>query len=249
VVGALGCNAIVGVEDVELKKAAAAPKKNGTSSSSSSGGDENDGSSSGGPNGVPTPADEGDNSGTVPGSSSGTTTPATKPECNGATNCERIAFVTRAKFTGNLGGLVGADQKCVEAAKAIPGLGGRAFRAWLSDSLTSARTRLPKGTSAYRRTDKGVVATSFVDLSDGSVALPLALDEKGVMLAADTFERTVWTGTATDGTANELTCRDWTSADLMDSALFGDSHTTDDQWTQSATSSCNAQRHLYCIEY
>lgn len=240
---ALACNAVVGVEDVALKKEAAT-KKGG--STSSSGGDDNSSGNAGDTSNRPSGSPD-DDSPTPAGGDK--TTPTTKVECNGALPCERIAFVTRAKFSGNLGGLAGADQRCFEAAKAIPGLGGRAFRAWLSDSLSSVKDRLPKGTQNYRRTDKTIVATNFLDLADGTVALPIALDEKSVMLDPDPLERSVWTGTSKSGDKEEFNCRDWTSADIMQSGNYGDSQTTDSNWTAGGTSSCNAQRHLYCIEY
>jgi hypothetical protein len=243
----LACNSIVGVEEVTLKKDSQT-KKGGTTSGSSGGDDESSSGNTSGdgtnrPTGTPSTPDDNDEK---PGDK---TTPTTKTECNGTLACERIAFVTRAKFTGNLGGLAGADQKCVDAAKSIPGLGGRAFRAWLSDSLSSAKDRLPKGTQNYRRTDKTIVATNFVDLLDGTVALPIALDEKSTMLDTDSLERTVWTGTSKTGEKDEFTCRDWTSGDIMQTGNYGDSQSTDLTWTSSGTSSCNAPRHLYCLEY
>src|SRR4051794_35430333 len=38
--------------------------------------------------------------------------------CQGALACERVAFVTSASYTGDLGGIAGADAKCQAAANA-----------------------------------------------------------------------------------------------------------------------------------
>jgi hypothetical protein len=236
---ATACNAIVGVEDVKQKSALSAQKPKPAAGQDTTG-DSAGADSQKGPNGDPVKPE---------GETGGGLKITASPECNGTPNCKRLAFVTRETFTGDLGGLAGADQKCFAAAKTIPGFGGRAFRAWLSDTTGGAKARLPKGTGAYRRTDDGVVATTFTDLSDGDVALPIALDQKGTMLDKANLERSVWTGTTVDGADSTFNCFDWTSADVMQSGTYGDSQATDSTWTDSATSSCNASRHLYCVEY
>ena len=230
---ATGCNSIIGVEDVRQRSVVTKPKP--ASEQRGEDGDDEDGDPS--TTGAPISADDED-----------TEAIERTPECNGTADCKRLAFVTSETFTGKLGGLAGADQKCFEAAKKIPGFGGRAFRAWLSDSTSSANERLPKGTAAYRRLDGAVVATSFTDLTDGSLALPLFLDETGVKLPTG-LAGSVWTGASIDGADSTFNCFDWTSDALAQSGTFGDSHATDATWTDLGQSSCNAARHLYCVEY
>lgn len=241
-----GCNAALGIEEVKLGKG----KQKGTSETKRNSGNDDKGDGKDDQGDRPVAGQDDETPGSTTGGPTGTgTKEGAAQECNGAVDCKRLVFVTRAKFTGNLGGIAGADQKCFEAAKKIPGYSGRAFRAWLSDSLSAAKDRLPKGTSAYVRTDKSTVATAFGDLTDGDLNLPLALDEDGKPLEDSSFERTVWTGTTIAGEASELTCSDWVSETVMQSGTFGDSTTTDNTWSDSASSSCNAERHLYCIEY
>jgi hypothetical protein len=234
VLGLVACSAIVGVEDVKPKGFTAR--------------DDKDAGSGDGP---ATPRRDG--GGVIADDAGSGDAPSVPPECNGVPDCERLVFVTKAKFTGSLGGISGADQKCFEAAKSIPGYKGRAFRAWLSDSTANASARIPRGTKTYRRTDKSVFATSFTDLTDGTVNLP-ALDETGAALTGGTFDKTVWTATSPAGSVNGDSCNDWTSEAVGLSGVFGDSTATDTSWTEYpgepiATSSCNAEKHLYCIEY
>jgi hypothetical protein len=222
------CNAILGVEDVRpastTKDAGAKPKPSGDD-------------------------DDDDTTTTTP-------KPTPKPDtgtggCNGAVACKRIAFVTRAAFTGKLGGIAGADLKCDEAAKAVTALAGHSFRAWLSDTTAAATSRLPHGTSGYVRTDQGAIVTSFDDLVDGSITAPIALDEKGLALPAGSIEQSVWTGTTADGLVDpdDFHCANWTADTITATGLFGDSQAMDAAWTEASTSSCNAERHLYCVEF
>jgi hypothetical protein len=225
------CNSIVGVQDVHLSKSSSDAGK------SKSSGDDDDETQ--GPPSQPPPAEQ-----------PTTTPPPPASGCNGVAGCTRIAFVTRAVYTGNLGGLSGGDQKCNDAAKAVPALAGHTFRAWLSQPDSAATSRLPHGTSPYQRTDKGVVATTFSDLTDGSVTMPILLDETGTALPSDADSTSVWTSTNPDGTSDpDFHCQNWTSEDILDSGVCGDASATDSTWTTSLTISCNAQRHLYCLEF
>jgi hypothetical protein len=62
----------------------------------------------------------------------------------------RFAFVSGTKFTGALGGLIGADQQCAALAGAA-GLSGT-YRAWLSDDTGSPATRFTPSTVPYVHT-------------------------------------------------------------------------------------------------
>src|SRR5262245_59197581 len=121
-------------------------------------------------------------------------------------------FVTSQLFTGNLGGLVGADAKCQQLADGaqLPG----AFKAWLSDSTTDARDRLTQATVPYIRVDGIQIADGFQDLVDGSLDAPINVTEQG-----DTVPpfQLVWTGTNEEGRlglgpgASIQTCTEWTT--------------------------------------
>lgn len=236
----LACNAIVGVQDV-------APRDTSSTRDAGKGASSTSSSGSSGIDGTPTEATD---SGAKPPE-------AGRPQCDGDVDCERVIFVTKGAFNGKLGGLSGADQKCFEAAKANPALAGRPFRAWLSDSTGSAAGRVPHGTKPFRRTDGTIVATSYTDLTDKTLSLPPVLDETGQMLPGPTFSRSVWTGTSPAGTSNNIHCNDWSSDTVTASGGFGYADQTDETWTElldtdtgnPATYSCNADNHLYCVEY
>ena len=234
---AFACNAIVGVEDVTEKKGGIGTSSSSSSASSSS-------SSSGGPL-TPVPGDDDDDV-----VDAGTDANKVLPECNGVVDCERLVFVTRAKFTGNLGGIAGADQKCFEEGKKVPGYAGRAFRAWISDGTSSIANRLPKGTKPYRRTDGSILATSFVDLTDGTLNLGPNLDQEAKPIEGGLTERAVWTATNKAGAGVTDNCNDWRSAASADLGAFGDSQKTNEEWTDyGSVISCSTEYHLYCIEY
>ncbi|MDZ4247347.1 MAG: DUF1554 domain-containing protein, partial [Dehalococcoidia bacterium] len=74
-------------------------------------------------------------------------------------------FVTAATYNGNLGGLSGADAKCQASANAV-NLGGT-WKAWLSDSNTSAGSRLNHSDSPYRLLNGTTIANNWDDLVDG----------------------------------------------------------------------------------
>lgn len=167
-------------------------------------------------------------------------------------------FVTSQGFTGNLGGLSGADAICqTEAVTAgLPGT----FKAWLSDNNTAVADRLTHLPFPYQRVDGTIVAYNWDDLLDGYIENPINLDASG-----NTVSGFVWTGSDRDGTKAtyylgdypdgyelDLTCDEWTmetasfhylghTGNINDVTAWGD-------WWQGDGSSCTSQLGLYCIE-
>lgn len=88
--------------------------------------------------------------------------------------CAKIIFLTSAYYTGNLGGLAGADEKCQTAATSA-GLPGT-YKAWLSNSSTSAADRWTHSNLAYVRTDGEIIAADWANLVDGSMALATTIN-------------------------------------------------------------------------
>jgi hypothetical protein len=160
------------------------------------------------------------------------------------TSLDRIVFVSSTTSDGNIGGLAGADAKCQAAALAgaLPGT----YKAFLSDSITSAFTRLSKGPGAYVLVDGvTIVAADANSFFAPAHALPIDKDEKNV--ATSGVE--VWTGSqgfgALDGTA---TCANWTSSVDASLPYAGRSDFTDERWLSAGLSACNVARHLYCVQ-
>lgn len=172
---------------------------------------------------------------------------------------DRIIFATTAKSTGGLGGLAGADATCQGAADSA-GLPG-AYKAWLSDSATSAKGRLTHSSGRYVRTDGVQVAANFASLIDGPFGLgldnldaPIIVDQHGLVLAGSSQDS--WTGTNVLGQSTIRNCSNWTNGshespstgDPDFNATTGFTHLTTLHWTEAGNGSCGLQRHLYCLQ-
>jgi len=155
-------------------------------------------------------------------------------------------FVTSTTYTGKLGGLSGADAKCQARADAA-GLGGT-WVAWLSDSTTNAKDRIPDTNVGYYRLDGVKVADNKADLTDGNIDNPINVNEEGTSYSSGI----VRTGTKSDGTVDTYTCNDWTTDSSTSYGGIGDITKTDNRWTDYwpdfYTANCLHWRALYCFE-
>jgi hypothetical protein len=162
-------------------------------------------------------------------------------------------FVTRDVYTGEMGGLTGADEICTASATAA-GLGGT-WTAWLSDSTTDARDRIPDG--EYRLVDGiTLVADGLEDLVDSTLNNAINQDENG-----NPWSQNVWTGTQpngilyTDNFGAFETCNDWTDGTNDFDGVVGNSGAVDGNWTAFGNqapldpqlSPCSGFRSLYCF--
>jgi hypothetical protein len=114
---------------------------------------------------------------------------------------------------GNLGGLAGADAKCVALAAAA-GAGGRGWKAFLSAEpgaitpAVNARDRI--GAGPWRNRRGQVIAASVAALFATPPAANLMIDENGNAVPNDWHE--VLTGSQADGTVYVgRTCNSWTT--------------------------------------
>lgn len=116
----------------------------------------------------------------------------------------------------DLGGLAGADQKCRTAAAGanLPAEAGR-WKAWLSDTTTSAASRLNKNGSPYKLVDGTIIAENWTDLTDGTLQNSIRKTQHGNSYNGEgaTRKNAVWTNTSPDGekasSALKDTCNDW----------------------------------------
>lgn len=181
----------------------------------------------------------------------------TKPNQNASINTQwkdvtggkNIVFVTSSAYTGDLGGLTGADTKCrIEAeAAGLPGT----FKALLSDSTTDARDRFTLLEAPFTLVDGTVIADNPGDLilidadNINYIKNPINLDANGNLLGPSR----AWTGTDSDGRNNGLAaCNGWTSSSNTDDGGYGFSSSKDAGWIASGSVRCNAISHLYCFE-
>ena len=165
------------------------------------------------------------------------------PKVPGLPDPYKRVFVTSTSYTGDLGGLAGADLKCQAAAESV-GLHGT-FKAWLSDKKTPAPSRLSDlgpwysidGTRKLFHNRKSFLASPLA---------PIDLNERGQRVTAG---QSVWTGTAPGGLVAD-TCGDWTGEEKESAGTAGTVGAKDESWTRSGQfGDCSkTSLHLYCIE-
>lgn len=129
---------------------------------------------------------------------------------------KNLVFITSTLHTGSFGGLAAADTIC-RARATEAGLQGT-FRALLSTSITSAKSRLA-GARGWVRVDGLPFADTVDDLFvTQRIYNPIGLNEKGARAAMLQY----WTGSRETGlTDTDKTCKDWSSAMSPDSARLG----------------------------
>jgi hypothetical protein len=151
-------------------------------------------------------------------------------------------FVTSQSYTGNLGGLSGADYKCQTLAWAA-GRPGE-YKAWLSTSSVHAKNRIPEG--RYVLFNMAAVAMSKTDLTDGTIQNAINRDEWGNLLQYAPY--TVFTGTLANGTGSGQYCQNWQSSSPGSNGRAGFSSKTDKNWTSYTNNPCDVPFRLYCFQ-
>ena len=177
---------------------------------------------------------------------SGSTSGETPPTGNGT-----VFFTTNGRWTGNLGGLAGADTLCTNEASAA-GLGGK-FKAWLSSSTVNAKARIG-GAGPW----KFVTGEEAFTLKNGMFTPSdfLRYDARGNDLMF-TDAPNVWTGTGDFGVldASNATCNDWTSDLAANNGSIGQLTWFNPLWTHydqpdvpNGLVSCSQLQRLYCFQ-
>ena len=188
--------------------------------------------------------------------------------CYGTTTCPsfRYAFVTSQIYSGNMGGLAGADVICQTHADQA-NLGG-IFKAWLSDSVQAPADRFTHPAEAYVRVDLVPIANGYADLVNPPHLNPINLTELGTTppLAVSPTNQPcldgttrVWTGTSWNGLAvtyGAPPCGDWTSSTLSGSFLAGNWTAVASTWTHNCGQipspmfppHCSSMAPLYCFQ-
>lgn len=177
--------------------------------------------------------------------------------CAGTNVCvdPKRVFITTATFTGaQIGGLIGADAKCQQAATAA-GLTGM-YKAWLSDITGSPSTRFTRSLVApYIRPDGFQIAQNWDDLTDGTLGGPInrtANNQPGAGApVCDTNPTWVVTNTQPNGTisSDTLSCNNWTSN--TGGSAWGRMIDATSSWTSNCsggTDFCNKAAPFYCFE-
>jgi cysteine-rich repeat protein len=166
----------------------------------------------------------------------------------------KIIFVTNQVYTGDLGGLAGADAKC-QAAAAAAGLPGT-YMAWLSDDTGSPSTRMFRSTGPYVLPDGTRVVDDWSGFTTLGVVLkhPIAMTETQAeppILDPHCFPTPcayVWTNTHLgEQLSSAYSCADWTSA--VAASAMGNWLEVNEFWTSATNDApCGFELPLYCFE-
>ncbi|MDO8429963.1 MAG: fibronectin type III domain-containing protein, partial [bacterium] len=163
-------------------------------------------------------------------------------EINVTPNNLALVFITSSTYSANLGGVAGADSICQVKADSVS-LGG-SWKAWLSDSNTSAASRFYHSPVFYKTVNGSTIANNWSDLTDGSISSYLYVTEMG----ANASSFAAWTNTTFGGSALGNSCINWTSISSSNSGGYGFASNLNSGWTQSSISTCNTTSRLYCFE-
>lgn len=168
---------------------------------------------------------------------------------------EKFVFVATnggAGYSGNFGGVTGADSVCGTEGS---GLGSGSYKAWIADS---SGTNDPAnnftgvgGTFRYKLPGGTVIADNWADLTDGTLDAGINENASGGAVGASS----VWSNVAATSGAtlstntNQSTCEDWVSNASNRRGQEGTSGSATSTWTDNTNNnSCNSNYFLYCFE-
>jgi hypothetical protein len=171
----------------------------------------------------------------------------------------KLCFLSSEVYeVSELGSAQGADFRCQALADAS-GLDNPAgFMAWISDDLSSPKTRFTPTDLPYVLPNGLRLAHHTAHLLTSGPLIGITITDQKQDLP---YER-VWTGTAPNGTRLDppLDCQGWTSNSFQDSARVGlsgvdkqnvdewDLWKSDRQWSTYKSVSCDFAFRLYCVE-
>ena len=167
--------------------------------------------------------------------------------CGNGGTCR--VFITSSAHNGNLGGLAGADAMCQKRAKAA-GLPG-SYKAWLSDTKETPRSRFMKSNGPYRLVDGTKIASNWDDLitkkANGDyLAAPINLTETGITIAQTEF---AWSNTQPDGhvlQGSTYHCSNWDA--VAGNGIIGTPQLTQQFWSAFSFTPCTDDGHLFCFQ-
>ncbi|MCB9701894.1 MAG: DUF4215 domain-containing protein [Myxococcales bacterium] len=124
--------------------------------------------------------------------------------CSDKCTVDRLIFVSSAVFTGDLGGVEGADTKCRVLAAAAKLPRAESFRAWLSAGTDAPATWIGEldPSKPYRLPSGLKVADNWAQLTSGTLKAAPDQDESGAAVAS----AAAWTGTNAGNTADDDSC-------------------------------------------
>ncbi len=182
----------------------------------------------------------------TPSGGGSTNDPAQKKEDQPVADTAKKVFVTRALFTGKLGGLAGADAKCATAAAAA-GLPGT-FLAYLSTDTVAAATRVT-GAGPWSNAKGKLIFDGGASRWAGFPKAGLEIDETGGQVYGyeDGGSGTYWTGSDAQGVSGPDHCKAWTE-EQNSYGVVGTKSTTGAAWVNSGRIDCSRKQSLICFQ-
>lgn len=155
-------------------------------------------------------------------------TAGTNPPSEPATNCTTCKiFVTTSSYSGNLGGVSGADSKCNSDAQASGGV----YKA-----LLGGRSDWPL--QANR---------DYVNTSSQPIGTTNGSSQFNFNLTSAIGTGTVWTGLASSW-ANFNTCSGWTTSSGGANSNVGSASSISSSMLNQSIVGCNTTAKLYCVQ-
>lgn len=157
----------------------------------------------------------------------------------------RMIFVnTSVGFTALDIGSKDLDQICTDSAISAGINTVKTWKAWISRNEMNIRDNIYNSPGLYVDRLGDIVAYSFVDLTDGSINIPIVYDQDGF----EHLDKDVWTGTFPNGTTSYENCNNWTSNDI-EAGVIGRTNTITSDWTYIDNYQlCSTRKYIYCIE-
>ena len=170
---------------------------------------------------------------------------------DGDCKTSQIVFITSQVYSGDLGGVAGADAKCQALAQGA-GLEGT-YKAWLGTSTTDPASTFTQSTLPYRLVSGTLVANDWADLISGELRANLNEDEHGNVIDNNItpgINELAWTATLADGTFNPpANCTDWTTdGDTIEGWTINNSRTAMGGLSSLNSFSCRYLCRLFCVE-
>jgi cysteine-rich repeat protein len=172
----------------------------------------------------------------------------------------KLVFVTSVRYDGNLGGIIGADQKCnmLAAAAPIPLPGN--YMAWISTNVVGENpaARFTQSMIPYVMVNGTKIADNWADLTDGSLDAAISRTElngpsPNTGHTCEGTPRLVRTGTAPDGTApvGMGRCNNFTGNMAANAGSTANTTSVTPTWSACSFApgpSCTQTLSIYCFQ-
>lgn len=165
----------------------------------------------------------------------------------------KAVFITSTLYSGNLGGLAGADAKCASAATAA-GLAGT-YLAWIADNTDASgpATRFTQASIPYRAVGLTKIADNWTGLVGGTLLTDLNKDEYGnpssISSGNYSGQKPFHSNVNADGTrVGASNCTGWTVT--TGNGQAGDAKQSGATWSNATSQSCTtfALMHILCVQ-